>query len=89
MVSLVSRDSNTCFTRTTFSRIWLADLVQTKGLGLALWFSRYSRMALELCDALESAASDAFSGDLGEEPLDHVEPEAEVGVKCKWKRECA
>ena len=29
---------------------------------------------LELGDAFEDAAADAFAGDLGEEPLDHVEP---------------
>ena len=42
--------------------------------------------AFELRDALEGAAADTFSGDLSEEPLDHVSQEAEVGVKCKWKR---
>ena len=30
--------------------------------------------AFELRDTLEGAAADTFSGDLGEEPLDHVEP---------------
>jgi hypothetical protein len=37
-------DSNACFARATFSRIWPADLVQMNGLGSALWFSRYSMM---------------------------------------------
>ena len=31
---------------------------------------------LQFVDALEDAAADAFSGDLGKEALDHVEPRA-------------
>ena len=31
---------------------------------------------LQFIDALEDAATDALSGDLGKEPLDHVEPRA-------------
>jgi hypothetical protein len=31
-------------------------------------------MALLIREALEGAAANAFSSDLGEEPLDHVEP---------------
>ena len=42
--------------------------------------------AFELRDTLEGAAADTFSGDLGEEALDMLSQEAEVGVKCKWKR---
>lgn len=38
---------------------------------------------LQFVDAFEDAASDALSGDLGKEPLDHVEPEPEAGVKCR------
>jgi hypothetical protein len=34
---------------------------------------------LQFVDALEGAAADAFSGDLGKEALDHVEPRAGRG----------
>ena len=34
---------------------------------------------LQFVDALEDAAADAFSGDLGKEALDHVEPRARRG----------
>ena len=34
---------------------------------------------LQFVDALEDAAADAFSGDLGKEALDHVEPRAGRG----------
>ena len=48
---------------------------------------------LQFVDALEDAASDAFSGDLGKEPLDHVEPRAgrgrEVQVKARMPLEPA
>ena len=50
-----------------------------KGLGAALWFSRYHNGTLELGDALEGSPADAPSGDLGEEALNHVEPKTEVG----------
>ena len=45
--------------------------------------------ALEFCDAFEGAASDAFSSDLGEEPLDHVEPGCRGGREVQmeaWMR---
>jgi hypothetical protein len=46
-----------------------------KGLGLALWFSRHSMMALlSSATLLKGAASDAVLRDLGKEALDHVEP---------------
>lgn len=49
--------------------------------------------ALELCDAAEGAASEAFSGDLGEEALDHVEPgcrgRREVRVEARMRLEPA
>jgi hypothetical protein len=68
-------NSNACFARATFSRIWLADLVQTKGLGSALWFSRYCMIApFNLATLLKAPPADAVSGDLGKEALDHVEP---------------
>ena len=44
-------------------------------------------------DALEDAATDALSGDLGKEPLDHVEPRArsrrEVQMEARMPREPA
>jgi hypothetical protein len=58
-----------------FSRIWLADLVQTNSLGSALWFSRYCMIApFNLATLLKAPPADAVSGDLGKEALDHVEP---------------
>ena len=49
--------------------------------------------ALALCDAAERAASDAFSGDLGEEAFDHVEPgrrgRREVQMKARMRLEPA
>src|SRR3954468_3869839 len=48
---------------------------------------------LQFVDALEDAASDALAGDLGKEPLDHVEPRAgsgrEVQVKSRMPLEPA
>ena len=40
---------------------------------------------LDLADALEDAAADALSGDLGKEPLDHVEPRAGSGREVQVK----
>ena len=40
---------------------------------------------LQFVDALEDAAANAFSGDLGKEPLDHVEPRARSGRKVQVK----
>ena len=37
-------DYNACLPRATFSRIVVAEAVQMKGLGWALWFSRYCWM---------------------------------------------
>jgi hypothetical protein len=62
-----------------------------KGLGSALWFSRYPILALlSSATALEGAAPDAVSGDLGEKALDHVKPggrgrrevQMEAGMRC-------
>ena len=36
---------------------------------------------LQFLDALEHAAADAFAGDLGEQTLDHVEPEGGGGCE--------
>src|SRR6202040_2088051 len=48
---------------------------------------------LQFVDALEDAAADAFSGDLGKEALDHVEPRAgrrrEVQMKARMPLEPA
>jgi hypothetical protein len=48
---------------------------------------------LQFVDALEDAAADALSGDLGKEALDHVEPRAgsgrEVQVKARMPLEPA
>ena len=35
----------------------------------------------KLGDAAEYAAPDALAGDLGEEPLDQIEPDELVGIK--------
>jgi hypothetical protein len=52
----------------------LADAVQTKGLGSALWCSKYCWMAgNQLCHALEHPAADAVLGDQAEEALDLVD----------------
>ena len=46
-----------------------------EGLGIGIVVLQvFNDCILELGDALEGAAADAFSGDLGEEPLNHVEP---------------
>ena len=42
---------------------------------------------LQFVDALEDAAADALSGDLGEEPT-ILSQDPDVGVKCNWKRGC-
>ena len=39
--------------------------------------------SLQFIDALEDAAADALSGDLGKEALDQLSHEPEVGVKCR------
>ena len=45
------------------------------GFGIAIVVIEIVRDGLfEFIDALEDAAADAFSGDLGKESLDHVEP---------------
>jgi hypothetical protein len=43
---------------------------------------------LEPGEADEGAAADALLRDFGEEALDEIEPEALVGVKCRWKLRC-
>jgi hypothetical protein len=48
-----------------------------------LYVSRWSDGLLQFIDALEDAATDALSGDLGKEALDYVEPQVESGVK--WR----
>ena len=40
---------------------------------------------LQFVDALEDATADALSGDLGKEPLDHVEPRARSGREVQVK----
>lgn len=46
-----------------------------EGLGVGIVVLQvFHNGAVELRDALEDAAADAVSGDLGEEPLNHVEP---------------
>src|ERR1039457_5008693 len=40
---------------------------------------------LQFVDAFEDAAADALSGDLGKEPLDHVEPRAGSGREVQMK----
>ena len=47
------------------------------GLGMAIVVVEIVHDGLlQFVDALEDAAADAFSGDLGKEALDHVEPRA-------------
>ena len=43
---------------------------------------------LEIGNGAENAAAQAFIGQFGEQPLDQIKPEAEVGVKCMGKRGC-
>ena len=43
---------------------------------------------LQFGGAFEDAAADTPSGDLGEETLDLVSQDAEVGVKWRWNRRC-
>src|SRR5215470_2437262 len=82
-------DSNTCFARATFSRISPADLVQMKGFGLALWFSRYSMMALLSSAVLLKAPRRMRFRVISAKNLSTMlSQEAEVGVKCRWKRGC-
>ena len=64
------------------------------GLGLIVVFVEIVHDGLlQFIDALEDAAADAPSGDLGEEALDHVEPRAgsgrEVQVKARMPLEPA
>jgi hypothetical protein len=42
----------------------------------------------ELGHTLEDTASDSIDSDAAEEALDLVEHDADVGVKCMWKRGC-
>ena len=59
----------------TFSRIAAAEAVQTKGLGSALWCSRYCWMAASSsATLLNTPRADAVLGDQAEEALDLVEP---------------
>ena len=43
---------------------------------------------LQFVDALDDAAADAFSGDLGKEASTMLSHEPDVGVKCRRKRAC-
>ena len=52
----------------------LADAVQTKGVGVSvLVFEIIVNRPLEVDDGVERAATDALSGDLGEEALDRID----------------
>ena len=77
---------NACFARATFWRMEAAEAVQANGLGLAFSVKIMHDRLLQLGDAVEGVAADAFFGDLGEEGSTKLSQEAEVGVKCRWRR---
>src|SRR6202008_285300 len=80
-------DSNACFARAALSRIWPADLVQMNGLGSALWFSRYSMIALlSSATLLKMPRRIRFRVISAKNRSTMLSQDAEVGVKCKWKR---
>src|SRR5438270_13890439 len=60
--------------RSSLARIASADLVQTKGLGLALCSAIGIDSGLQVSDRAEDAAADALAGHLGKEVLHRVEP---------------
>ena len=62
-----------------------ADAVEGNGVGVVL-IEVVVDGHLQIGDGMEHASTDAFSGDFGEEALDQIEPGADVGVKCMWKR---
>jgi hypothetical protein len=63
-----------CAKRAILARIWSAVLVQTKGLGSALWASMKVRMACELGDAAMNAPAHLLGRQLGKPALDQVQP---------------
>lgn len=54
-----------------------------------MWFSKYSMMAFLSSATLLKAPRRMRFRVIWKEALHHVEPEAEVGVKWRWKRGCA
>ena len=73
------RDSDACFAR-PFSEDFGRSLGPDIVLGLTVVFVEIvGDGLLQFIDALEDAAADALSGDLGKEALDHVGPRAGCG----------
>ena len=71
-----------------FTEYFGGSLGPDVGLGMAVVVVEIAHDGLlQFVDAFEDAAADALSGDLGKEPLDHVEPRAgrgrEVQVKAR------
>ena len=65
----------------------MAEAVQMKGLGSALWcFEVLLDGSLEISDALEDATTDASSVIRPKKRSTWLIQDADVGVKCNWKR---
>jgi hypothetical protein len=73
--------------RATFIALDLARrLGPDEGLGVGIVVVQvFDNGALELRDALEGAAADAISSDLGEEPLNHIEPGGRGGCEVQME----
>jgi hypothetical protein len=67
------------------SRISLADLIQIKGLGLALRWKALHDCGFKFCGTLQNAAADTFAGDPLEKRSAKLSHDAEVRPKCRWK----
>ena len=65
----------------------VAGLVHTKGLGSALWHSRYSRIARSNSATLWNAPRlMRFVAISAKKRSTRLSQEADVGVKCRWNR---
>ena len=63
-----------------------ADLVQTNGLGLSFVSGGEAvDGSLQFDDRCEDRAFEPLQGELGEQTIDCIDPEQEVGVKQKVK----
>src|SRR5687768_14138427 len=79
-------ESNTWCPRRTAAMILSGSAVQVKGLGIGCLFDQAVDADLLFEDGSEEAALQSSFGELGEEALDGVEPEQEVGTKWNVKR---